>query len=324
MTMTTPTKQAYFLDPSGARAMSPEERDGTFGPDRPVWLHLDQTDPEAPAWLAKHVPALDAISRRALLAEETRPRLYATKDQIFLVLRGVNLNEGADPEDMVSVRLWSDGVRIVSAQRRRVRAIEDIARQIEADGSRAEAGPFLVELIRLLLRRIEAVVDDLDERTDALEEEILQRPDATLRARVVEIRRKSIWFRRHLVPQRDVISQLRMTETTWLSSETRREVNEVYDFQARVLDDLETVRERCQVIQDELQTVLAERLNRNIYTLSIVAALFLPLGFLTGLLGINVGGIPGAENPYAFGIFIGLLVLVVALQIYLFKRWKWF
>ncbi|MEX0583120.1 MAG: CorA family divalent cation transporter, partial [Sneathiella sp.] len=58
--------------------------------------------------------------------------------------------------------------------------------------------------------------------------------------------------------------------------------------------------------------------------LSVVAAIFLPLGFLTGLLGINVGGIPGSENPYAFFIFLGILVVIVGLQILLFKKLKWF
>jgi len=65
-------------------------------------------------------------------------------------------------------------------------------------------------------------------------------------------------------------------------------------------------------------------LNKNMYVLSVVAAIFLPLGFLTGLLGINVGGMPGADNTDAFWIFCGLLVIVVGLQVLLFKKMKWF
>jgi len=55
-----------------------------------------------------------------------------------------------------------------------------------------------------------------------------------------------------------------------------------------------------------------------------VAALFLPLGFLTGLLGINVGGIPGAENPYSFWIFCGILVVLLTTQVWVFLVKKWF
>lgn len=60
------------------------------------------------------------------------------------------------------------------------------------------------------------------------------------------------------------------------------------------------------------------------YILSVIAAIFLPLGFLTGLLGINVGGIPGADNPYAFWIFIAMLTTLTTGQIALFKALKWF
>jgi len=56
----------------------------------------------------------------------------------------------------------------------------------------------------------------------------------------------------------------------------------------------------------------------------VVAAIFLPLGFLTGLLGINVGGIPGADNTGAFFIFCGILTLIVLMQVVIFKRFKWF
>ena len=78
------------------------------------------------------------------------------------------------------------------------------------------------------------------------------------------------------------------------------------------------------MISDEVRNILTERLNKNMYALSVVAEIFLPLGFLTGLLGINIGGIPGAENPQAFVVFCGMLALVVCLQIVIFRKMRWF
>ncbi len=83
------------------------------------------------------------------------------------------------------------------------------------------------------------------------------------------------------------------------------------------------MRERAVVAQDQLTSHLAEELNSRMYVLSLVAAIFLPLGFLTGLLGINVGGIPGAENPGSFGIFVVGLVVLVALELWYFRRRRW-
>ena len=73
-----------------------------------------------------------------------------------------------------------------------------------------------------------------------------------------------------------------------------------------------------------IANVLSDKLNRNMYVLSVIAAIFLPLGFLTGLFGINLAGIPGAENERSFWIFSAILAVVVAIQVYIFRRAKWF
>ena len=65
-------------------------------------------------------------------------------------------------------------------------------------------------------------------------------------------------------------------------------------------------------------------MNKNMYVLSVISAIFLPLGFLTGLFGINIGGIPGVEDPNAFWVFSGILVVIVSLQIWIFKKLGWF
>jgi zinc transporter len=78
------------------------------------------------------------------------------------------------------------------------------------------------------------------------------------------------------------------------------------------------------VVKDELTNALADRLNRNTYVLSVIAAIFLPLGFLTGLMGINLGGIPGAASANAFWIFSAILVVLVVAQVVIFRMLRWF
>ena len=69
---------------------------------------------------------------------------------------------------------------------------------------------------------------------------------------------------------------------------------------------------------------MSEQLNSRMYVLSIVAAMFLPLGFLTGLVGINLGGIPGSESPFGFLVFSLLMIMILALQLWYFSRKNWF
>ena len=91
----------------------------------------------------------------------------------------------------------------------------------------------------------------------------------------------------------------------------------------RHIEELETIRDKVALIQEELANRLSEQLNKKMYILSIISAIFLPLSFLTGLLGINIGGIPGAENENAFYIFSLILVFIISVQLTIFKKKKW-
>jgi zinc transporter len=77
------------------------------------------------------------------------------------------------------------------------------------------------------------------------------------------------------------------------------------------------------VAQDELNSRLSEQMNKTMYVLSMVAGIFLPLGLLTGLLGINGGGMPGVNSPWAFIIVCVILVVTATLQMLFFRRRGW-
>ena len=152
----------------------------------------------------------------------------------------------------------------------------------------------------------------------------MEAADTKYRSQITDIRKQAIVFRRYIAPQRDVIAALRVSDMPWLSELHKRRLQESLDRVIRYIEDIDTIRERAQIVKDELTNALSDKMNKNLYLLSVIAAVFLPLGFLTGLLGINVGGVPGVDDPSAFWVFSGFLLVVVALQILLFKRWKWF
>ena len=289
-----------------------------------AWAHLDLNHPDTKKWLDREISYLDPFVVDALLADETRPRIAEIGEGALIILRGVNLNENADPEDMVSIRLWIDSHRIVSVQRRQLKAVLDIEEKIKADKGPKDAGQFINMLIARISDRMAPVLTELDEATDDVEENILENPDTAFREKIIDIRKEAIILRRYMSPQKDAIGQLRLSELTWLDAGHKRHLQESYDHVMRYVEDLDAIRERAQIVKDELGNIIADRLNRNLYVLSVIAAIFLPLGFLTGLLGINVGGIPGTDNPHAFLIFCAMLVIVVFLQVLLFKKLKWF
>ena len=316
---------AYVLDgPERGRALPPTEAPSVLQADTLAWVHMRAQHPDAPSWIVENLSYLDPTIVDALVAEETRPRVTHVGDGLIVILRGINMNEGEDPEDMVAVRLWIDPHRIISLSRRRVRAVENIARELEAGTGPRDVADFLVRLAERLNFRIEAFWRELEDQADTLEEEVLQDvPPDNLRARLVELRRQAIVLRRYLQPQRDALRMLQVGHPDWLQEDDLRELAEELDALERVVEDADAMRDRRALVRDEVASQLSDRLNRNMYLLSILSALFLTLGFLTGLFGINVAGLPGADTPGAFWIFSGILIVLVAIQMVILRKLRW-
>lgn len=76
----------------------------------------------------------------------------------------------------------------------------------------------------------------------------------------------------------------------------------------------------AQIVKDELANALSDKMNKNLYMLSVISAIFLPLNFLIGLLGTNLGGILRAESDNAFYAICLLMTAVIAVQIFILKR----
>lgn len=296
-----------------------------------LWMHMDRSNERGRRWMESHIPEEEVL--RALLAEETRPRSVPHGEQLLVTLRGVNLNPGEDPEDMVSLRLWIGPQRIVSTLRRRVFAATDLRESLAAGTGPRDSGDFLGAIAERMIGRMGPTLDDLNDAMDAIEDNVLeevpgiknlQDTEPELRRKLVRVRQQVIALRRYLAPQRDALARLQMEQLAWLKPEHRLTLREAADHTTRYVEDLDALRDRGTVIQDELRNRLSENMNRTMYVLTLVAAILLPLGFLTGLLGINVDGIPGSEDaPLAFPIVVAGLGAVAALQIWLFRRLKW-
>jgi len=156
---------------------------------------------------------------------------------------------------------------------------------------------------------------------DELEGLVLTERSYELRPKLADLRRQTIQMRRYISPQRDVMSRLLSERVSWISDVDRVHIREVAERTARYVDDLDSARDRAAITQEELNSRLAEQMNKAMYIVSIATSIFLPLGLVTGLLGINVGGIPGSQNAHAF-VFVTLALLLFAVVQFLFFKFK--
>jgi zinc transporter len=135
------------------------------------------------------------------------------------------------------------------------------------------------------------------------------------------LRRQAISLRRYLSPQREAMARLLADTGGWLSEPDRLVIREAADRLQRLLEDIDLAREHATIAQEDLQSRLSDRLGRRMYVLAVITCLFLPLTFITGLFGVNLGGIPGAHHELGFATFF-LLTLGFGLVLTLLLRWR--
>ncbi|WP_414499823.1 CorA family divalent cation transporter [Zymobacter sp. IVIA_12111.31 C1] len=313
---------AYRLDILGHG--SPVTKDELFQAWRqsnePLWLHLDLTAPSNIDHYLHDIAQLDHSQCTAMCEEVTRPRVAHFGNGLLTTLRGINTSPEAEYDDLVTLRIFMSSNRLITVRRRPLKPIEDIMGLL-AEG----AGPrSATELLGMLADRIIDQFGDrmtaLDETLSQLEKQQLDEDDIDM-AQLSMLRRPMITLRQFMEPQYACLSRL-AEATDGLEPMTRLIMRESANQQYRYIEDVRAMQERALILQEQMWNTHNEQLNNRLYQLSFISVLFLPLTFLTGLLGINVGGIPGNENPHAFWIVVGICALLTIVLILMMKRWN--
>ena len=295
-------------------------------PDAPgevLWVHLCRSEPGVREWLMDHLQVSEPTAE-LLTSDSTRPRAFREGDTLVATLRGLNFNPGAEPEDMVSMQVWCDGTHLVTLRRVPLQTPRDTRDDLDDGHGAVDAGSLITSLTEHLIERMSHVVIDLDEAIDKLEEDEADCADKAMLDEISRVRRECLALKRYMSPQHEALENISSDAPDWFEDHDRREIAESIDRLRRYVEDLDIAKESALVLQDDVRARLLERNARTQSQLAIVATIFLPLTFLSGLIGMNVEGIPHAHDPLAFWKIVGLCVAIAGAQLLLFRRLKWF
>lgn len=284
-----------------------------------VWISLDPAALSTRIWLDTKANLPPEVVN-ALLSSTSQPRCLVSSQGALLNLRGINTAESADPTDLVSIRVWIENDRVISVHRRPVATISNLRAAYETGHGPKSSAELIVALASGMLDRIRDLVQDFETSVDDLEDESQKGDLPRLRVRLNDIRHGIVPLRRYLAPQRDALVELMNANLPWLDDWWRSHLREMSYEVGRHIDALTSIRETANIVQDTLNSRLAERTNKALVLLSIGAAGFLPLNLFVGLLGANVAGIPAAQSPYAFWGVVTILTGIVLAEFAVF-RW---
>lgn len=296
------------------RRLSVEEAAAYSGPGF-LWVHIEGID--ALSDMEKRIdPTMPDVAASALVATETRPRCDAVEHGAILNLRG--LAAASDQADrLVSIRMWIRDSKLISVSRFPMAATDAVRSKME-QGRIHDPGDLVAAYAWAISTQLDpeiaALGDTLDDVESALEPNQLYR----LRRTITAVRSEAIGFRRFVAPDRDALHTLPTLGFDWLAEDDRLHIVEAADRFARMAEELEAVRERAALLHEQITDLRAEQVDQRALYIAIVAFIFLPLTFITGLFGMNVEGIPYAHHPgsfWAIAIFCTVTGLVV---------WAWF
>ncbi len=280
------------------------------------WYHCQREVPELRKWLLTN--GIEPGIVKSLLADDTRPRYETYADGSFvLILRGVNLNQGALPDDMLSLRiLWHNG-SLITTRKIPSKTVSFIRSELLKGQGPKSIAELIVAIIDGLNNNIAHFLDGVEDRLFEIEEQNSKSDD------LHHIHKRMLKLKRFLKPQAYALNDL-VDNSPELLRYMRSHCLNTLDMITRINESIDFYLEQIQLINADIMQEQSERMNRNTYLFTVIAALFLPVSFLTGLLGVNVGGIPGVENAMAFTLFCVGLVVCFGLEFVLLRWLKFF
>jgi zinc transporter len=302
-----------------ARRLTAEEAADYRGPGF-VWSHVENAGlDELPHLVRADIPD---VAANALVAMETRPRCDRIDHGAIVNIRGPAAVDLDDSDRLVSIRMWIRRGKVDSVTRKPLAATAAVTARMEA-GEIIDPGDLVAAFAREISATLDPQVADLGDQLDDCESMLESGNKFRLRATITKVRSEAISFRRFVAPDRDALITLAGHDFEWLAEDDRLHIREAADRFARMAEELEAVRERSALLHEQLTDLRAEEIDQRSLLISVVAFIFLPLTFITGLLGMNVEGIPDAHDPWAFWEIVILCVAIAVGVLAWFIRRRW-
>lgn len=320
-------KFAIVMDGKGGGDLSDDTKSIQLDDEKCCfWQHLDYKNSETYQMLINDYK-LEQTIIDALTDDETRPRYFSTEKGFVIILRGINRNQDSDVDDMLSLRIYMDEKKIITLSHRKVQAINFVLEKLTQGKGPKNTSDCLMLIADHLASDIGNFAEEIGDKTNDLEEKVIDMDnlsDFGLRAELSALRRQIISVRRYANPQKEIFQNLHHNESTFFkTAKSKADLRETYNTLTKAVEDLDYSRDHLSVSHEELQSKMSINMSRIMYMISIVTVIFMPLGLITSLLGINVAGIPYAENRLAFGWVCLILLAIGWALLTIMKKLRW-
>jgi zinc transporter len=321
---------AFRFSGSQALRLSWDEARNDIAGQGPTWLHLSANDDAVESWLSG-VTAVPDVAREFLNGEDKRPRLHVGSTFLYGVVADVERvteTPEADPNAQAArratgaLRFYVDQNRMVTVRAQPLESTDRLRHALLEGAEFRDTIDLFAGLIRALNETFADRIDEIADRLDDVEEDVLDGRHSACRAALGDVRRKLVEVKRFIDPERNALTQLVMRRLEWAEPRSMETLIQAIQVLNGLGTGLENLYERSKLLQDEIAAALSEDINRKLLWLAVMSSLLMPATLVSGIFGMNVAGLPGTKDNYSFVIVMGVMASCAALMLYFLRRFR--
>ncbi len=258
-----------------------------------------------------------------ILNNNQRQKIDAYDNYLYVVLHRYEVtSEPLDVvQDQISLVIGPD--YLLSFQERPSQTFEPVRQRLRSDrGNLRGAAPDMLaySLIDAVVDSYFAVIEQLDEFSEDLEAEILERAGPRVPEKIHQFKRCVSQLRRNVYPLRELLGSLHREHAHFFGPEIQLYLRDVYDHTVHIVESLDDLRDLATGLLDIHLSTVSNRVNLEVRALTVVATIFMPASLLAGIFGMNFHVMPWLERPAGFYYATGLMLVIAAIMLVLFWR----
>lgn len=255
-----------------------------------------------------------------------RPKVEIYDTYIYVTLKMITYNKDEQALKVEQISIVFGEGWLLSFQELPGDVFEPVRQRLRNAQGRIrsrEAGYLGYALIDTIIDHYFLVLEQISERAEAFEEQLLHDTEDHLQQGINNLRRELIGMRRHVWPVRELVSQLERSETVLVAQDTRLFLRDAYDHAVQTIDLVESLRDVLSGLMDLYMTSLSNRMNEVMKVLTVMGSIFIPLTFLAGIYGMNFAYMPELQWPWAYPVLMALMAGTALGLLWYFRRKRW-
>lgn len=269
---------------------------------------------------------LHSLALEDVLNVGQRPKMEAYAGHLFIIAQMIY----RDAEDCIcaeQVSIFVSGNILITIQEDSGMDVFDPVRQrIRGGGGnvrRMKADYLAYALLDAIVDHGFPVLEEIGEILQELEDAVLTSPGKEVVGQLHGLKRTLMQLRRFIWPERDVVSGLLHSESPFIHAETKIFLRDLYDHTVQIMDLIESYRDVTTSLMEMYLSSVSLRTNETMRVLTVISSIFIPLTFIVGIYGMNFENMPELKTRWGYFTCLGLMLLISAVQLIIFRRRKW-